>query len=194
MARLDPQIAAHLGVDRLRPPDRSRRLRPRARQGRRAPESTGRRGPATAPRVRGGTQPRSRCGRCRRGARTPATGLPRLRILGARLEFLTRRLRGHGRSANPARPRSGAPEGGEVLRPDFAVRADPVRGASAARHESAVRENAAGYSRRLRSKRRRGLGAERERAAASGASSWQLLVRVCEPGEDFDLQRGVPPN
>ena len=96
------------GVDRLRPPDRSRRLRPGTRQGRRASESARRRGPATAPRVRGGTQTRSRCGRCRHGARTPAAGLPRLRILGARLEFLARRLRGHGRSANPARPRSGA--------------------------------------------------------------------------------------
>ena len=78
------------------------------------------------------------------------------------------------------------PEGGEVLRPDFAVRADPVRGASVARHESAVRESTAGYSPATSLETAAGLGAERERAAASGASSWQLLVRVCEPGQDFD--------
>ena len=78
------------------------------------------------------------------------------------------------------------PEGGEVLRPDFAVRADPVGRASAGRHESAVRENAAGYSPATSLETATGLGAERERAAASDASSWQLLVRVCEPGEDFD--------
>ena len=78
------------------------------------------------------------------------------------------------------------PEGGEVLRPDFAVRADPVGRASAGRPESAVRESAADYSPATSLETATGLGAERERAAASGASSWQLLVRVCEPGEDFD--------
>ena len=78
------------------------------------------------------------------------------------------------------------PEGGEVLRPDFAVRAEPVRRASAARPESAVRESAAGYSPAASSGTETRHGAERERPAANGASSWQLLVRVCEPGEDFD--------
>ena len=78
------------------------------------------------------------------------------------------------------------PEGGEVLRPDFAVRADPVGRASAARPESAVRESAAGYSPATSLETATGLGPERERTAANGAASWQLLVRVCEPGEDFE--------
>ena len=77
-------------------------------------------------------------------------------------------------------------EGGEVLRPDFAVRADPVGRASAARPESAVRESAAGYSPATSLETATVHGAERERTGANGASSWQLLVRVCEPGEDFD--------
>ena len=77
-------------------------------------------------------------------------------------------------------------EGSEVLRPDFAVRADPMREASAAGPESAVRESAAGYNPATSLEPATGLGAERERAAANGASSWQLLVRVCDPGEDFD--------
>ena len=84
-------------------------------------------------------------------------------------------------------------EGGEVLRPDFAVRADPVGRASTARPESAVRERAAGYSPAASHGTATGLGTERERNAASGASYWQLLVRVCEPGEDFDhVTRGRP--
>ena len=78
------------------------------------------------------------------------------------------------------------PEGGEVLRPDFTVRADPVRGASAARPESAVRESAAVYSPAASHETATVHGAERERTAANGASPWQLLVRVCEPDEDFD--------
>ena len=78
------------------------------------------------------------------------------------------------------------PEGGEVLRPDFAVRADPVGRASAARHESAVRESAAGYGPAASLETAAVHGAERERTAASGASPWQLLVRVCDSGEDFD--------
>ena len=86
----------------------------------------------------------------------------------------------------PAELEAVLPEGGEVLRPDFAVRADPVRRASAARPEFSVRESAAGYSPTASRGPATGHGAEREHTAASGASSWQLLVRVCEPGEDFD--------
>ena len=78
------------------------------------------------------------------------------------------------------------PESGEVLRPDFAVRAEPVKRAPAARPGSAVREDAAGYGRAAS----RGTAAEqdttREGTTANGAPPWQLLVRVCEPGEDFD--------
>ena len=77
-------------------------------------------------------------------------------------------------------------EGGDVLRPDFAVRAEPVRGASAARLESAVRESAAGYSPATSHETAPGGGAERERTVANGASPWQLLVSICEPHEDFD--------
>ena len=80
------------------------------------------------------------------------------------------------------------PESGEVLRPDFAVRAEPVKRGPAARRVSTVREDAAGYGRPAASRGTAAAGrdAEHEGTAPNGASPWQLLVRVCEPGEDFD--------
>jgi len=91
------------------------------------------------------------------------------------------------------------PDGGEVLRPDFAVRAEPVRRpaagrpAYAGRSASAVREDAAAYGSAEPSGAAAGPNAGREGTAPNGASPWQLLVRVCEPGEDVDhVTRGRP--
>ena len=84
------------------------------------------------------------------------------------------------------------PDGGEVLRPDFAVRAEPVRRSAVGRPAcsgeppSAVREDAAAYGTADPSGVPAGPNTEREGTAPNGASPWQLLVRVCEPGEDFD--------
>ena len=78
------------------------------------------------------------------------------------------------------------PEGSEVLRPDFAVRADPVRRVPTARPGPGVREDAPDYRPVVASGTTARQGAEREGIPANGASSWQLLVRVCEPDEDFD--------
>ena len=49
-----------------------------------------------------------------------------------------------------------------------------------------MRESVAGYSPATSLETATVRSAERERAAANGASPWQLLVRVCDPGEDFD--------
>ena len=78
------------------------------------------------------------------------------------------------------------PEGGEVLRPDFAVRAEPVRRAPAARRGPEVREESPGYRPSAAYGTVAGLSAERDGTHTNGTSSWQLLVRVCEPDEDFD--------
>ena len=78
------------------------------------------------------------------------------------------------------------PEGGEVLRPDFAVRAEPVRRAPAARAGSGVREDAPGYGYAAPRETVAAQDVEHADTAGNGASHWQLLVRVCEPGEDFD--------
>ena len=97
----------------------------------------------------------------------------------------------------PAELEAVLPDGGEVMRPDFAVRAEPVRRSvagrppSAGRPASAVREDAAAYSTVDPGRAAAGPNAEREGSAPNGASPWQLLVRVCEPGEDFDhVMRG----
>lgn len=84
------------------------------------------------------------------------------------------------------------PDGGEVLRPDFAVRAEPVRRSAARppvssqRPASAVREDAAAYGAAYAGGAAAGPDTECEGSAPNGASPWQLLVCVCEPGEDFD--------
>ena len=68
-------------------------------------------------------------------------------------------------------------DSGEVQRPDFAVRAEPLQDVPAAGAGFEVREGAPAY--------------RPDPTPASGTPSdvpspWQLLVRVCEPGEDFD--------
>ena len=84
------------------------------------------------------------------------------------------------------------PDGGEVLRPNFAVRAEPARRsavrqpASAGRSASTVREDAAAYGAADPSRAAVGPRAEREGTTPNDTSPWQLLVRICEPGEDFD--------
>ena len=79
------------------------------------------------------------------------------------------------------------PESGEVLRPDFAVRAEPVKRRLAGQRVSAVHEDAAGYGPAASHGTAAGRDATREDTTANGTSPWQLLVRVCEPGGDFDL-------
>ena len=132
----------------------------------------------------------------------------------------------------PAELEAVLPEGSEVLRPDFAVRADPVRRASATRPGSGVREDAPSYGpavsrgpatrhsdesamaedrpafgegalepsgragppipsfpRKRESTQNNELwevSSKREGTPTNGASSWQLLIRICEPDEDFD--------
>ena len=92
----------------------------------------------------------------------------------------------------PAELEAVLPDGGEVLRPEFAVRAEPVRRSAAGRPAcsgeppSAVREDAAAYGAADRSGAAADPNTEREGTASNGASHWQLLVRVCDPGEDFD--------
>ena len=93
---------------------------------------------------------------------------------------------GTGEAPIPAELEAVLPDGGEVLRPDFAVRAEPVRRSTAAQPASAVREDAAAYGTAGSNGATAGPDAEREGTAPNGASPWQLLVRVCELGEDFN--------
>ena len=93
----------------------------------------------------------------------------------------------------PAELEAVLPDGGEVLRPDFAVRAEPMRrsvagrpAASSGRPASAVREDPAAYGAADPSGAAAGPTAERKSAAPNDTSPWQLLVRICEPDEDFD--------
>ena len=86
----------------------------------------------------------------------------------------------------PAELEAVLPEGGEVLRPDFAVRAEPIRRSAAVRTASAVREDPAAYGAASPVGAAAGPNSECAGTAPNGASPWQLLVRVCEPGEDFD--------
>ncbi len=92
----------------------------------------------------------------------------------------------------PAELETVLPDGGEVLRPDFAVRAEPVRRSAARppgssqRPVSAVREDAAACGATDPGGSAAGPDTEREGNAPNDASPWQLLVCVCEPGEDFD--------
>ena len=186
MARLDPQIAAHLEwIGFVRPTG----LVVSAPALVKAGALLNRRDAEGQQLLRGCVEERSH-GRDAAGAGAePEPRLPDFRAFASSVlgwNFSPAGYAGTEEAPIPPDLEAVLPEGGEVLRPDFAVRADPVRGASAARHESAVRENAAGYSPATSLETATGLGAERERAAASGASSWQLLVRVCEPGEDFD--------
>ena len=86
----------------------------------------------------------------------------------------------------PAELEAVLPDGGEVLRPDFAVRADPVRRPPVAQPRSAVRESSASHGPAGSRGAATGQDTEPADGTANGASTWQLLVCVCEPGEDFD--------
>ena len=64
-------------------------------------------------------------------------------------------------------------DSGEVLRPDFAVRAEPLQNVPAAGAGFEVRESAPAYQ-------------PSPTPSSDTPSPWQLLVSVCEPAEDFD--------
>ncbi len=68
-------------------------------------------------------------------------------------------------------------DSGEVLRPDFAVRAEPLQNVPAAGAGFEVRESAPAY---------RPSPTPASDTPSDIPSSWQLLVSVCEPAEDFD--------
>ena len=68
-------------------------------------------------------------------------------------------------------------DSGEVQRPDFAVRAEPLQNVPAAGSGFEVREGAPAY---------RSSPTPASGTPSDAPSPWQLLVRVCEPGEDFD--------
>ena len=186
MARLDPQIAAHLEwIGFVRPTG----LVVSAPALVKAGALLNRRDAEGQQLLRGCVEERGR-GRDAAGAATePEPRLPDFRAFASSVlgwNFSPAGYAGTEEAPIPPDLEAVLSEAGEVLRPDFAIRADPVGRASAARPESAVRESAAVYSPATSLETATELGAERERTAASGASSWQLLVRVCEPGEDFD--------
>ena len=186
MARLDPQIAAHLEwIGFVRPTG----LVVSAPALVKAGALLNRRDSEGQQLLRGCVEER-RHGRDAAGAATePEPRLPDFRAFASSVlgwNFSPAGYAGTEEAPIPPDLEAVLPEGGEVLRPDFAVRADPVGRASAARPESAVRESAAGYGPAASLETATAHGAEHEHTAASGASSWQLLVRVCEPGEDFD--------
>ena len=186
MARLDPQIAAHLEwIGFVRPTGLVVSAPALVKAG-----ALLNRRDAEGQQLLRGCVEEPRHGRDAAGAATePEPRLPDFRAFASSVlgwNFSPAGYAGTEEAPIPPDLEAVLPEGGEVLRPDFAVRADPVGRASAARPEFAVRESAAGYSSATSSGTATEHGAERERAAANGASSWQLLVRVCEPDEDFD--------
>ena len=122
---------------------------------------------------------------------TPETGplLPDFRSFASSVlgwNFSPAGYAGTDEAPIPAELEAVLPDGGEVLRPKFAVRAEPVRRSAAGRPSSAVREDAAAYGVAEPSGAAAGPNAEREGTEPNGASPWQLLVRVCDSGEDFD--------
>ena len=186
MARLDPQIAAHLEwIGFVRPTGLVVSAPALVKAG-----ALLNRRDAEGQQLLRGCVEEPRLGRNAAGAAAePEPKLPSFRAFASSVlgwNFSPAGYAGTEEAPIPPDLEAVLPEGGEVLRPDFAVRSDRVRRAPAAEPESAVRESAAGYSPATSLETATGHGAERERAAASGASSWQLLVRVCEPGEDFD--------
>ena len=186
MARLDPQIAAHLEwLGFVRPTG----LVVSAPALVKAGAHLNRRDSEGQQLLRECVEERGRGGDAAGAATEPEPRLPDFRAFASSVlgwNFSPAGYAGTEAAPIPAEIEAVLSEGGEVLRPDFAVRAEPVRGASAARLESAVRESAAGYSPAASQETAPGGGAERERTVANGASPWQLLVSICEPHEDFD--------
>ena len=128
-------------------------------------------------------------------AREPEPRLPDFREFASSVlgwSFSPAGYAGTDEAPIPAELEAVLPGGGEVLRPDYAVlaerapRSPAVRTGPAVRPGSAVREDAATYGTGPSPATEAGQSAEGAGTAANGASSWQLLVRVCEPDEDFD--------
>ena len=127
----------------------------------------------------------------------PQPWLPDFRAFAASVlgwNFSPKGYAGTDEAPIPPELEASLPDSGEVLRPDFAVRAEPVRnvpasslppasGASASpasgRPLPGVRESAAAYQASAPDK----PGAPGTPGVSGG---WQLLVQVCGPGEDFD--------
>ena len=123
------------------------------------------------------------------GAAVPEPRLPDFRAFASSVlgwNFSPAGYAGTDEAPIPGELEAVLPDGGEVLRPDFAVRADPLRRPPAAWSGLAVREDAAPYGPAASRGAATGQDAEPADRAANGASSWQLLVCVCEPGEDLD--------
>ena len=190
MARLDPQIAAHLEwIGFVRPTG----LVVSAPALVKAGALLNRRDAEGQQLLRGCVEERGRD--AADGASETEPRLPDFRSFASSVlgwNFSPAGYAGTEEAPIPAELEAVLPDGGEVLRPDFAVRAEPVRRsaaerpASTGRPASAVREDAAVYSTIDPGRAAAGPNAEREGTAPNDTSPWQLLVRVCEPGEDFD--------
>ena len=190
MARLDPQIAAHLEwIGFVRPTG----LVVSAPALVKAGALLNRRDAEGQQLLRGCVEERGRDA----GGGAPATEprLPDFRSFASSVlgwNFSPAGFAGTDEAPIPAELEAVLPDGGEVLRPEFAVRTEPVRRSAAGRPAcsgeppSAVREDAAAYVAADRSGAAANPNTEREGTASNGASPWQLLVRVCDPGEDFD--------
>ena len=184
MARLDPQIAAHLEwIGFVRPTG----LVVSAPALVKAGALLNRRDTEGQQLLRGCLEDRGRD--AAEGAPEPEPRLPDFRSFASSVlgwNFSPAGYAGTDDAPIPAELEAVLPDGGEVLRPDFAVRAEPVRRSAVGRPASAVREDAAAYGTAGVNGATGGPNAEREGTAPNGASPWQLLVRVCEPDEDFD--------
>ena len=124
----------------------------------------------------------------------PQPWLPDFRAFAASVlgwNFSPKGYAGTDEAPTPPELEASLPDSGEVLRPDFAVRAEPVRsvpasspapasGASASPESGpplpGVRESTAAYR----------ASAPDKPGVPGTPGGWQLLVQVCGPGEDFD--------
>ena len=184
MARLDPQIAAHLEwIGFVRPTG----LVVSAPALVKAGALLNRRDAEGQQLLRGCLKDGGRD--AAEGAPEPEPRLPDFRSFASSVlgwNFSPAGYAGTDEAPIPAELEAVLPDRGEVLRPDFAVRTEPVPRSPAGRPASAVREDAAAYDTAGSNGATAGPNDEREGTAPNGASPWQLLVRVCEPGEDFD--------
>ena len=101
----------------------------------------------------------------------PAPWLPDFRAFAASVldwNFSPRAYAGTDEAPVPPELEAALPEAGAVLRPDFAVRSEPVRNAPQPAPAAAARESAPAHG------------------APAGSPDWQLLVCACGGGEDFD--------
>ena len=184
MARLDPQIAAHLEwLGFVRPTG----LVVSAPALVKAGAILNRRDSEGQHLLRGCVEERERD--AADGASEAEPRLPDFRAFASSVlgwNFSPAGYAGTDESPIPAELEAVLPEGGEVLRPDFAVRADPVKGVPTARPGPGVREDPPGYLPAAASAAAVLHRDEGRDIPTNGASSWQLLVRICKPEEDFD--------